>query len=1134
MPPVFSEIQTDYPALGYQLAKQILNQPAPYVIICENSLQASQLAAECAFFIQNQCPVLTFPDWETLPYDTLSPHEDIISERLQILSQAWQLKHGAVFIHAATLMHRLPPRSFILTNTLQLKVGGSLILNEFRENLQRAGYQATSQVYHHGEYATRGSIIDLFPMGSTKPVRMDLFDNEIDSLRYFDTETQRSLDTLTEINLLPAHEFLLDAPHIEQFRSAFRAKFPGDPMRCRIYDAISRGIPPAGIEYYIPLFYQQTSSFFDFFPAHTQVIKINHVAAACDHYIEKFEARYEQYRHNPSQPILPPLEILFSTSEILHRANDYVGTHYKITKRLPDDMQALPPLTLSTRSKEPFAPLQTFLSAHTELKVVFCAETKGRREALHELLSPLSLTPQTLDWLDLIQAPPGVYLTVCPLQKGFVLSTERIAFITEYDLLQEYTSQRETSRSKTPQKEWAIRNLVELNVGDPVVHETHGIGLYQGLTTLTIDGIASEFLVLTYDNNDKIYVPIAKISDISRYTGVDKDHIALTRLGSKQWDNAKRKAMEKIRDTAAELLEMYAERAAQVGLSHQKPDAQYVAFARSFAFEETPDQAKTIQEVIHDMTSPRPMDRLVCGDVGFGKTEIAMRAAFIAVHSGYQVAVLAPTTLLEHQHFESFRNRFADFPVLIKSISRFSSDKDKKTILQETQEGKVDILIGTHLLLNHMKSFKNLGLIIIDEEHRFGVSQKEKLKAIRANIDVLTLTATPIPRTLNMAMHALRDLSIIASPPKKRLSIKTFVQSFDEFTVKEAVLREILRGGQVYYLHNQIKTIEKTAAMIQRWIPEAKVHFAHGQMREHELERIMSDFYHQRFNVLVSTTIIETGIDIPSANTIIIESADMFGLAQLHQLRGRVGRSHHQAYAYLLLSPDKTLTTEAEKRLEAIARLSDLGAGFMLATNDLEIRGAGEILGQEQSGHMQAIGFTLYTELLERAVNTIKAGKTLPANLEKPAEIEINLKIPALIPDSYLGDPHIRLIFYKRISTCHNQEELKELQVEMIDRFGLLPEPLKNLFACAELKLRAAHLGIVKIELGEKGGYFEFNENPQLNTHFLLELIQKQAACYRLKGQRFLQCTVQLPAETRLAWTAQMIERLQPPESNLS
>lgn len=1112
--------------IGLTLANAIREANGPVLVICEEATTMQRLEDECQYYLGGNFPILVFPDWETLPYDHFSPHEDIISARLRVMASLPQMSHGVVFTTASTLMHRLPPINFIVGHSHLYHKGDTLDIGVFRGHLQAAGYRAVSQVYQHGEYAVRGALIDLFPMGSTRPIRIDLLDNEIDSLRFFDPETQRSETPIDALDLLPAHEFLLTEEATSQFRMAWRARFTGDPMVSRIYQSISAQQAPAGIEYYLPLFFKETSSLIDFLPQDAQIIKINDIAKRCDDYYRETEKRHEQYAHDVTMPILTPAEIMFTTSELLNAVNTRHPGHLKAGDDPSNQYTLLPPVKLEHTKHHPLAALSDFLNIYSSSKILFVAASKGRRETLAETLKTLPLHAKELhSWADFTAASPGHYICAAPIEQGFIDTQQTSIVITEQDLLGEHVTQRRTRGSKTS-PEWIIKNLVELNIGEAVVHEIHGIGRYLGLSTLEIDGVPGEFLQLEYANADKIYVPIQKLGMISRYSGLDNEHAPLTKLGSKQWETAKRKAIEKIRDTAAELLNIYAMREAKIGFAHAPLDGSYLSFANSFPFEETPDQTRVIDEVTKDMLSPRPMDRLVCGDVGFGKTEVAMRAAFIAVNSGVQVAVLVPTTLLAEQHEESFKDRFADFPVTIHSLSRFSSDKEKTNTVNMIKEGKADIVIGTHGLLNHLQDFKQLGLIIIDEEHRFGVHQKEKMKSIRANIDVLTLTATPIPRTLNMAMHTIRDLSIIASPPKRRLSIKTFVREYDESLIKEAILREILRGGQVYYLHNKVETIQRTAESLRAWLPEAKVEVAHGQMRERDLEKTMSDFHHQRFNVLVCTTIIETGIDVPTANTIIIERADMFGLAQLHQLRGRVGRSHHQAYAYLFTPTEKEITSDAEKRLCAIESLEDLGAGFMLATHDLEIRGAGQILGDEQSGHIQSIGFSLYTELLERAVKSIKSGKEIDVDHIAREDIEINLRIPALIPDTYIPDVHTRLIFYKRIASCIDNDSADDLQVEMIDRFGLLPQPLKNLFVITKMRFIARSIGVRKIEISAEGGYFEFSDHPKLNTQFLLNLIQTKPRQFKLKGQKALYLTFPIAEDQRTSMVRGLLNDL--------
>jgi len=1096
------------------LAELVKAHPGLVMVIGEEANLTARLAHETEHMLEGQYPCMEFPDWETLPYDHFSPHEDIISDRLTLLSQLPTKRSGALFVSTAALMHRLCPRSHLGTHSFSIAVKDQLDLNEFKRQLTEFGYHSVSQVYAHGEYAFRGSILDLFPMGSNQPYRIDLMDNEIDSIRPFDVETQRSSDPIDRVAMLPAHEFPLDPKAISFFRSQWRAKFTGDPMLSSIYEGVSDGLAPAGIEYYLPLFFEQTASLFDYLPENTLIIQLNNIAHKSESFFQEVVKRHDQYGHDVTRPILPPAEVFLRSDELMGRCKDFQTLKFKYDDNEADifGMKPLPDLSMDARSKHPLSKLEQFIEQNKD-PIVFYAQSAGRRETLHELLLPLG----------------RFEITISPLTQGLQLIDDHKIIITENDLLGDIVTQPRSRRGKGPSAEHFIRNLMELKIGDAVVHEDHGIGRYQGLITLDSGGIESEYLLLTYANNDKIYVPVSSLQLISRYSGIDNEAAPLSKLGSTKWSQAKNKAMEQVRDTAAELLVIYAKRKAKEGFRHKAPDAAYFTFANAFPFEETADQHRSIDQVIQDMTSGSPMDRLICGDVGFGKTEVAMRAAFIAVNSGKQVAVLVPTTLLAQQHYESFKDRFAEHPVNIQQLSRFRTEKDRANTVKLLSEGKVDIVIGTHALLSNLVDFHDLGLVIIDEEHRFGVNQKEKLKKLRTDVDILTMTATPIPRTLNLAMHGVRDLSIISTPPKRRLSVKTFVREYNPPLIREAILREILRGGQVYYLHNEVDTIEKTAASLRALVPEAKILVAHGQLRERELEKIMSDFYHQRFNVLVCSTIIETGIDVPTANTIIMDRADHLGLAQMHQLRGRVGRSHHQAYAYLLIPNAKLITSDAEKRLEAIESLEDLGAGFMLATHDLEIRGAGEILGDSQSGDIQSVGFSLYTELLERAVSSLQEGKELDLLSPLHRQSEIDLKIPALIPEAYLPDVHSRLIFYKRISECKTTESLRELQVEMIDRFGLLPNQLKNLFRIGEMKLRTQALGITKIELGPKGGLLEFSETPNINARKLIELIQTKPSIYKLRGKTRLHISSEIEtAEQRLNAASTLILDLTP------
>ncbi|WP_199455818.1 MULTISPECIES: transcription-repair coupling factor [unclassified Marinobacter] len=1050
--------------------------------------------------------LLSLPDWETLPYDLFSPHQDITSRRIRTLHRLPSTRHGILVVPARTLMHRLAPPSYLQGNTLLLKVGQNLDIDSWRMQLEAAGYHHAENVYEHGEYAVRGAILDIYPMGSNLPYRIDLFDDEIETLRTFDPETQRSIDRIEQIELLPAHEFPWHKDARSGFRNRWFEHFPNADKEAPVYQDVSNGITPPGIEYYLPLFFDETATLFDYLPASTLVFTADGLNDAVAAFDAETRARHEDRRHDRLRPILPPSELFLQQDEVFGQLKPYP----RVTCA-PDPVEgagsanchaeALPDVAMDGRAADPAGRLKRFIKEFPG-RVLICAESSGRREALIENLGDHKLKLATVTgWQEFLEKSDSTLaITIAPMEQGMVLPEQNLALITETALFGERVLQRRRREKPTEVDDHGYRDLSELRIGSPVVHIDHGVGRYKGLETITAGGQADEFLMLEYAGGSKLYVPVSSLHLISRYAGTDEEHAPLHKLGTDRWSNAKQKALEKIRDTAAELLDVYARREARKGFQFEDPKEAYRAFAAGFPFEETPDQQVAIQSVFEDMTGERPMDRLVCGDVGFGKTEVAMRAAFLATWSGKQVAVLVPTTLLAQQHYESFRDRFSDTPVTVELLSRFRSGAQTTKAIAAIEEGKADIVIGTHKLLQGDIKFKNLGLVIIDEEHRFGVQQKEKLKSLRAEVDMLTLTATPIPRTLNMAMGHLRDLSIIATPPARRLSVKTFVRQRDESMVKEAILREILRGGQVYFLHNDVSTIEKTAEDLRRLIPEARVGVAHGQMRERQLEQIMSDFYHKRFNVLVCTTIVETGIDIPSANTIIIERADKFGLAQLHQLRGRVGRSHHQAYAYLLTPPPKSISTDAKKRLDAISEAQDLGAGFMLATHDLEIRGAGELLGEEQSGQIESIGFTLYMQLLDEAVKAIREGRTPNAELPLSHGTEMNLRIPALIPDDYLPDVHNRLMLYKRIASVQNEEELKELQVEMIDRFGLLPEPAKNLVNQTRLRLKADALGIVKVDAGKEWVRLEFGASTPVDPLALVKKVQSAPDTYRLEG----------------------------------
>jgi transcription-repair coupling factor (superfamily II helicase) len=1105
------------------------------VVMTPDSQQAERLQQQLRFFCADPAlEILCFPDWETLPYDSFSPHQDIISERLQTLQRLPDLDKGILLVPVATLLQRLPPPGFLDQYSLMLDSGGTLNLDDMRGRLERAGYRCVSQVMEHGEFAVRGSILDLFPMGARLPFRIDLFDDEIESIRTFDPDSQRSVERVEQVRLLPAREFPVDQAAITRFRQAYRRHFEGDPQRSLIYRDVSNGLIPSGIEYYLPLFLEQTASLFDHLPRSACLVEAEEARAATEHFRDEVAERYESLRHNIERPLLPPEQLYLSESETDEATSAYARIDLQRREALDTDTaainfptRALPTLLLKARAERPAGALTDFLASFTG-RVLICAESAGRRETLMGQLREFGLRPRLVDsWQAFQTSDQALCITVAPLEGGAWLDLDpALAIITEPQLFGERALQQRRRRPRRD-ADVIIRNLTDLSVGAPVVHEDHGVGRYLGLQKLSVGGVAAEFLTLEYAGGDKLYVPVASLHLISRYTGSSPEAAPLHRLGSDHWQKARKKAAQRIHDVAAELLDIYARRAARKGRAAHMDEEEYGAFASAFPFEETPDQAQAIEAVIDDMVSARPMDRVTCGDVGFGKTEVAMRAAFVAAQSGRQVMVLVPTTLLAQQHFQNFSDRFADWPVSIEVLSRFRSKKQQDEIIAGFASGRIDILIGTHKLLQGDVKPRNLGLVIIDEEHRFGVRQKEKLKALRAEVDLLTLTATPIPRTLNMSLSGLRDLSIIATPPVQRLAVKTFITEWNTATIREACLREISRGGQVYFLHNEVENIEKIARELRELVPEASLEIAHGQMRERELEQVMLDFYHRRFNILLCTTIIESGIDVPTANTILINRADRLGLAQLHQLRGRVGRSHHRAYAYLIVPHRKAMTDDAIKRIEAVESLEDLGAGFTLATHDLEIRGAGELLGDEQSGQIQEIGFTLYSELLERAVTALKAGQE-PA-LERPLNHgpEVDLHLPALIPDDYLPDVHSRLILYKRIASAADREELRELQVEMIDRFGLLPEAVKQLFSITELKLKAVPLGISKIDVGDSSGRLIFGPQPNVDPGAIVRLIQTQPDQYSLDGSDKIRFQYDMSSpEKRVAQVGDLLDSL--------
>ncbi|MCC5888131.1 MAG: transcription-repair coupling factor [Gammaproteobacteria bacterium] len=1115
------------------------------LVVASDTREASRLEAEIRYFLDRESDpeVLHFPDWETLAYDSFSPQQDIVSQRLSTLQRLPDLKRGVLVAPITTLIHRIVPVDWLVGRALVLDVGDRFDLDTRKRVLQAAGYRRVETVFEHGEYAIRGALMDLFPMGSAVPYRIDLFDDEIESLRTFDPETQRSLEQVNSIRLLPAREFPLDADAIRGFRDRWHQSFSGDPHACPIYQDICQGTPAPGIEYYLPLFFGALAALTDYLPESTAAVFCGDPAASARSFRDEVLERYENLRFDRERPLLPPESLFLEVDEL------FVALGRFGQVRLRDSQQSLrssefrfevthlPHLELDARSEHPAAALLRYLRDGDEeaarpapQRVLFSAESPGRREVLTETLQRAGVNPHTVEsFSQFLDGDAAVGLCIAPLEAGFGFTAGDVtlAVIPETVLLGEHVRQQRRRQRAAEAPEAVIRNLSELRKGAPVVHLEHGVGRYLGLETMDVGEHRAEFLTLEYANGARLYVPVANLHVISRYTGADPEQAPLHRLGSDQWEKAKRKAAEKVRDVAAELLDIHARRASRTGFGFAEPDEEYARFAAAFPFEETPDQESAVAAVIADMVGTEPMDRLVCGDVGFGKTEVAMRAAFIAVQSGKQVAVLVPTTLLAQQHFETFSDRFADWPVKIEVLSRFRSGKEMTSVAERLAAGKVDIVIGTHKLLSREFRYRDLGLVIVDEEHRFGVRQKEQLKALRAEVDLLTLTATPIPRTLNMAMHELRELSIIATPPPKRLSIRTFVRRRSDGLLKEAILRELLRGGQVFYVHNEVRTIERTAAEIEALIPEARVAIGHGQMRERELEQVMSDFYHRRCNVLVCTTIIETGIDIPNANTIVIDRADRFGLAQMHQLRGRVGRSNRQAYAYLLTPDPKAMTDDAKKRLEAIEAAGELGVGFSLATHDLEIRGAGELLGDDQSGQMQAIGFSLYMEMLDRAVKAIRAGKEPSLSMPLGEGIEVDLHLPALIPDDYLPDVHTRLVHYKRIANAEDADALTNLQAEMVDRFGRLPPQVVNLFRVTEIKLLAQHLGVTRVDFGESGGRVEFGQDTTVDPMRVIELVQSSPDRYRFDGGNRLRLILPLAdTELRLRRCRELLEQL--------
>ncbi|MGK5012562.1 transcription-repair coupling factor [Janthinobacterium sp. MDB2-8] len=1103
---------------AYALALAALELKARGQMLAVVVAQASdgqRLLDEIPWFGGTELRCHLLPDWETLPYDAFSPHQDLVSERLATLHEIQTRQCDVLIVPATTALVRLAPPSFLAAYTFFFKKGEKLDEARLKSQLTLAGYSHVSQVMSPGEYSVRGGLLDLFPMGSALPYRLDLFGDTIETIRTFDADTQRSLYPVHEVRLLPGREFPMDEAARTTFRNRWREQFEGDPSRSVVYKDISSGIASAGIEYYLPLFFEQTATLFDYLPPDASLALVGEIDAAIGRFWTDTQSRYRFLKADRERPILPPESLFLSDEQFFGLAKPY--PRLAITKSndaLASELSApVPNIAVNRRADDPLAKLRSYL-LQAGRRVMICAESNGRRETLQQYFTEYDLHLTPVEGCDgFLQSSAKLMLGVAPLHAGFELYTAdgNLAFITETELYAGSGRRVGTKKQEgVTQVESMVRDLSELKIGDPVVHINHGIGRYMGLTSMDLGEGETEFLHLEYAKDTKLYVPVSQLHVISRYSGASPEDAPLHSLGSGQWEKAKKRAAEQVRDTAAELLNLYARRALRQGHSFEFSAHDYQRFADSFGFDETPDQAEAIRNVIKDMTSGKPMDRLVCGDVGFGKTEVALRAAFIAVMGGKQVAILAPTTLLAEQHAQTFADRFADWPVRIAELSRFRTGKEITQAFKGMADGTIDIVIGTHKLLSDDVKFTRLGLVIIDEEHRFGVRQKEALKALRAEVDVLTLTATPIPRTLGMALEGLRDFSIIATAPQKRLAIKTFVRSEGEAIIREACLRELKRGGQIYFLHNEVETIQNRLAMLTELLPEARIAVAHGQMHERDLEKVMRDFVAQRFNILLCTTIIETGIDVPTANTIIMHRADKFGLAQLHQLRGRVGRSHHQAYAYLLVHDVQGLTKLAQRRLDAIQQMEELGSGFYLAMHDLEIRGAGEVLGESQSGEMTEIGFQLYSDMLNEAVRSLKAGKEPDLAAPLASTTEINLHVPALLPADFCGDVHERLSIYKRLANCATQEKIDDIQEELIDRFGKLPDPVKALIETHRLRIAAKTVGIVKIDVHGEAATLQFMAKPPIDPMRIIDLIQKNRHI-KLHGQDKLKITAAMP-----------------------
>lgn len=1113
----------------------------PILVICADSFDAQSLRTNLKALLP-KTDIEYFSDWETLPYDTLSPHQDIVSSRIKLLAAMPEMSDGIVITTVQALMPRIAPLSFIKKQSFSIKVGDKRDITMMKKDLTTHGYLLVEQVLSPGEFAVRGSIVDIYPMGSKTPYRIDFFDDEVDSLRIFDVDSQRSLEKINSVSMLPAHEFPLDESGISLFRSNYRDAFIGANLTNHpIYQAISKGAIPAGIEYYLPLFFSEVEPVFNYLNEKFKIITVDDVTKACDDFDVDVHKRALEYAGNSDHPTLPAQRVFLTPKEFndnlkkFERISLYKNPFAKdsVSKRgfYNTDFEKVPEIAFNHQEKESSRAFVAFTDDKISLgyRILICALSEGRRQSLREIMPQVLVDKFGMkaasSFEDFLNEKAPLMMTIAPFDEGMILPSSKLCVLTESELLGfKVVKQRRASYKSKLSQDTIIRNLSSLKEGQVVVHIDHGIGRYRGLKILDIGGIKGEFLTLEYLNGDMLNIPITSLSKVARYSG--SENPPLSRLGNDTWSKKKAKAVQKVTDVAAQLLDLYARREAVAGTAFKVDEKALDEFASGFGYQETPDQMAAINNTIYDLSKEQPMDRLVCGDVGFGKTEVALRAAFVVASAGSQVAVLVPTTILAEQHYQNFKDRFAGTAINVELLSRFKTVKQQNEVIKEIEKGNVDIIIGTHKLLSKDIKFKKLGLIIVDEEHRFGVKQKERLKEIRAQVDLLTLTATPIPRTLNMAMEGMRELSIIATPPEHRLAVKTFVTEKSDALTREAIMRELRRGGQVYYLHNDVATINQRAEQLAKLVPEAKIGIGHGQLNERDLQKVMRDFYHQRFNLLVCSTIVENGLDVPTANTIIIDRADLLGLAQLHQIRGRVGRSHHQAYAYLFTPPKQLLSKDAKLRLDAISSLEELGAGFVLATHDMEIRGAGELLGEEQSGQIESVGFSLYSEMLEAAVKALKEGHEPSLAEITLNECEIDLHLPCLLPTDYIADVNTRLSLYKRISSCKTADQFEDLKVELIDRFGFLPDATKNLFEISSLKVLATELGIKRINGDAKGGIIELNQNHKISNEYLIRLM---TTCkhneYRITGPSSLRYNVpESESRSRLEILKQLLQ----------